>query len=121
MDKETLIRDWLINLEADCQDDATNDAFMAMAFVGPAPDPEKAWAYILEGVRRASSEKVLGLIGASALENFLGHHGEALIDRVELEANTDPRFRTAVLNLWRWEISDAVWQRIVRLQGESAQ
>jgi hypothetical protein len=119
MDREALIRDWLVNLESGCQDEVTNDAFMVMSFVEPAEDPEDAWANILEGVRRASSEKVLGLIGAGALENFLAHHGGAFIDRVERETKADPRFHTAVLNLWRWKISEPVWQRLQALQATS--
>jgi hypothetical protein len=116
MKREVLIRDWLINLESGCKDGATNDAFMEMAFVRPAPDPEEAWQLILEGVRRASSEKVLGLIGAGALENFLAHHGEAFIDKVEHEAQADPRFRTGVSNVWQWKIPQPVWSRIQKLQ-----
>ena len=88
-----------------------------MTFLDPAPDPEEAWACILEGIRRAPSEKVLGLIGAGALENFLGHHGDAFIDRVERQANADPRFLYVVGNVWKWEIPDPVWQRIQKLQA----
>ena len=118
MDRETIIRDWLINLESGCKDNVTHWAFMEMAFLDPAPDPEEAWACILEGVRRASSEKILGIIGASALENFLAHHGDAFIDRVEREAGVDARFRMVVAHVWRWRISEPVWQRIEKLQAE---
>ena len=118
MDSEALVTDWLLNLESGCEDEATNYAFMAMAFVEPSPDPEEAWARILTGVRRASSEKVLGLIGAQALENFLAHHGDAFIDRVEQQARSDPRFWVAVASVWEWDISPSVWSRIQRLQAE---
>ena len=115
MDREALIRDWLMFLESNS--DATQWANQEMTFVDPAPDPEEAWACILEGVRRAPSEGVLGLIGAGTLENFLGHHGDAFTDRVEREADADPRFRYVVWNVWKWEISEPVWQRIQKLQA----
>jgi hypothetical protein len=120
MDRESLVRDWLTNLESGCRDDATNPAFTAMAFVEPASDPEEAWSLILEGIRRASSEQVLGLIGAGALENFLEHHGSVFIARVEREA-ANQRFRTALSHVWRSNISDTVWRRIEKLQVGSTE
>jgi hypothetical protein len=116
MDDEALVRDWPSNLESGCREETTNPAFMTMAFVEPAADPEAAWALILEGIRRAPSEQVLGLIGAGALENFLGHHGEAFISRVE-QAAADPRFRAALTHVWRWKMPESIWRRVERARG----
>ena len=116
-DTDSLINAWLANLESGCKDEATNPAFIAMSIAMPASDPEQAWTIILEGIRRASSDKILGIIGASSIENFLGHHGEQFIDRVEEEAAANPRFRTSLAHMWKsGEISEPVWERVRRLQ-----
>src|SRR5450432_3052178 len=120
MDTETLLESWLTNLESGCSDEHTNDAFVQMAFLEPVSDPETAWLWILEGVRRARSDEVLGLIGASTLENFLSNHGSLFIDRVEHEAKTDPKFRMAVRHVWKYQMGDDVWDRVKALQGESS-
>ena len=116
-DTDSLVNAWLANLESGCKDGATNPAFIAMSIVKPASDPDQGWTLILEGIRRASSEKILGMIGASAIENFLSHHGKQFIDRVEHQAEADPRFRTALAHMWKFgEIDESVWERVRRLQ-----
>jgi hypothetical protein len=119
MDREGFIVSWLAGLESGHRDESTIAACMAMNFLEPAADPEAAWSLILEGVSRAKSNAVLGLIGAGTLENFLAHHGPAFIDRVEELARTDQRFLVAVTNVWQWKIEDAVWVRIEAIRAEA--
>jgi hypothetical protein len=44
----------------------------------------------------ASDEKSLAYAAAGPLEDLLHKHGDVVIDRVELHARTDPKFRLAL-------------------------
>jgi len=44
----------------------------------------------------ASDEKSLAYVAAGPLEDLLHKHGDVVIDRVELHARTDPKFRLAL-------------------------
>ena len=43
-----------------------------------------------------------------------------MIDRVESEAARDPRFRRVLSGVWKLEMSDAVWDRVRRIQATVA-
>lgn len=108
-----LMECWLASQSEDLETKQEND----WAFMEPAEEardnPEKAWEYILFAVRdtRFSSAN-LGVLAASALEDLLSYHGAAYIDRVEHEANTDPRFAWMLGGVWKFQMSDEVWNRV---------
>jgi len=64
--------------------------------------PEKAWPLVLAAVQRTSDPAVLNYVAAGILEDILCVHPQALVDRVEMLARTDPHFRQALANVWGW-------------------
>ncbi len=75
-------------------------------------EPEMAWTIILGLVAQAPTEEDLGDIAAGPLEDLLGLHGPEFIDRVELKAATDARFRVCLAGIGKSPIPDELWQRV---------
>src|SRR6266542_2067991 len=83
MDREALLHDWMANLESGCADSTTNEAFVTASFLTPPADQEWAWQLLLDGLRRAASEKAIGLhpggqtSDADAVRGVTNGRGEA--------------------------------------------
>lgn len=63
-------------------------------------DPEAAWSLTLEVIAAAGDDRVLAAIAAGPLENILCRSLEQFIDRTELEARRDPKFRRCLTGVW---------------------
>jgi hypothetical protein len=63
-------------------------------------DPERAWQLTLTLIAKASNPKSLSYIAAGPLEDLLKNHGSAVIDRVEIAARRDSKFRLALCDVW---------------------
>jgi hypothetical protein len=105
-------------LESGFADHATSYTLDRMGFYRPDPNPDEAWLMILEAVRRASADQVLGWIGAGPLESLLSEHGEDFIDRMEQQAANDERFHFAVSHCWQFGMTDNVWSRVHALKRD---
>src|SRR5262245_54660710 len=55
--------------------------------------PEEGWPLILHLVSLAQDDAALAFVAAGPLEDLLNHNCRHVIERVEREARTDPRFR----------------------------
>lgn len=75
-------------------------------------DPEKLWRVILDIYRRADAEPHLGVLAAGPLEDLLGLHGPAFIDRIESLAAEDPQFAHLLGGVWQFTMSDDIWTRV---------
>jgi hypothetical protein len=51
-------------------------------------------------IRRTTNEFVLACIAAVALEDILACHGEAFIERAEIQTHCDTDFREALCRVW---------------------
>lgn len=76
--------------------------------------PAKAWPVILDILRADPSDKILQNLAAGPLEDLLVRHGSSFIDDVEAEAGRDPMFRKLLGGVWKRDIVDDVWDRVVR-------
>jgi hypothetical protein len=88
------------------------DAAMRITGMTFGSKPEVQWDVILEAVRQASDDADLGHIAAGPIEGLLGWHGPTWIERVEAEARRDPKFARAVTGVWKYMMTDEVWERI---------
>lgn len=113
---EQLLHDWLRHLDDGADDSAAITAFADASFLSSVPDPASAWALILEGIRRARTDKARMAIGASSLENFLSHTGDAYLASLEAEASADQRVRIALAHVWQDRMAASVWQRVQSFQ-----
>ena len=62
--------------------------------------PDAAWDLILILVERAPHDDALGWVGAGPLEDLLCEHGPIFIERAEVIANGDERFRKCLSRVW---------------------
>ena len=74
--------------------------------------PERAFQFVLEVLRRDHSNKILQVLSAGPLEDILAKHGEQMIGRVESEARSNPLFAKLLGGVWQNEMSDPVWRRV---------
>ena len=79
--------------------------------------PEAAWPIVLALVEEADDDAMAPL-GAGPLENLLRRHGPEMIDRVEVRAATDQRFRFCLSHVWKGEMPDEIWARAVAARGD---
>lgn len=115
--RSDLIRAYLKDMAEDVDDDPTG-ASMAITSVTFMADLDEQWGLILELIAESSDqENVLGAIAAGPLEGFLGMFDQQAIDRVEAEADRDPKFRRVLSGVWKNEMSDLVWERVRTIQA----
>lgn len=72
----------------------------------------------LFAIEETEAQRVLGLVSAGPLEDLLGHHGEAFIDRIEVEAQRDRRVAWLLGGMYQFLMSDEVWGRTRQLAIE---
>jgi hypothetical protein len=75
-------------------------------------DPEKSWVSIVGAMKNPRCIPHLGDIAAGPLEDLLSHHGPAIIDRVEQEADHDPLFADLLKGTWQSLMSTEIWERV---------
>ncbi len=75
-------------------------------------DPEGLWKLILEIHRRDHSTHIRKILSAGPIEDLLSLYGERFIDRVELEAKSDPLFARVLGGVWRGDMTQDMWDRL---------
>jgi hypothetical protein len=79
--------------------------------------PDTCWA-LVHAIRAADgSDKILSNLAAGPVEDLLVYHGHRYIDDVERLSRTDPQFRKLLGGVWKNDIADDVWARILRIAG----
>ena len=109
LDRERIIREFIEYGEAENPDWGWASDRMYSILDGA---PEVAWEIIVELVDRAPSDGSLGFFAAGPLEELLSKDGPDFIDRVEVRAARNERFRRAVGMLRRLGMADDVWGRV---------
>ena len=51
-------------------------------------------------------------LSAGPLEDLLVYHGHEVIDRVESEARSNPKFASLLGGVWKNAMADDIWRRI---------
>lgn len=75
-------------------------------------EPELVWQLILEILRRNSSGKIQEVLSAGPLEDLLAEYGEAVIEKVEAEARSNPIFAKLLGGVWKSSMTDDIWARV---------
>ncbi len=81
--------------------------------------PETGIELILEILRRNPGTEIIEVLAAGPLEDLLAYHGEAIIDRVEVEARTNGAFASLLGGVWQNAMPDSVWERIMGVWDRS--
>jgi hypothetical protein len=111
LDRERLIREYIGYGEAPLATEDWGWASDRMYSLLEAL-PEFAWELIIEMIEHAPSDRSLGFIAASPLEDLLSKDGPSFISRVERLAVESPKFRRALGMLRRLGMREDIWQRV---------
>ena len=85
-------------------------------------EPEVGWSVILAILERIDAEpssRLFQVLAAGPLEDLLSHHGSALVDRVEAEAQRNPRFNLLLGGVWQNTMTEQVWSRVQACRSEA--
>jgi hypothetical protein len=63
-------------------------------------DPEECWLFVLAVVEATDDAFTLGNLAAGPLENLINWYGEAIIERIEQHARSDPKFQGVLCGVW---------------------
>lgn len=77
-------------------------------------DPEAAFLALLAIIRAIEDDETMYFFSAGPLEDFLGLHGGAFIDRIHAIAVRERRLRVFLGGVWEFPPKD-VWRRIEAL------
>ena len=83
--------------------------------------PARAWEAIMKVTEDPRAKTFLGLLAAGPLEDLLALHGDEYIDQVEAAAYENPTFARMLLGVAKFTMSDAIWERVQRIQRQLAQ
>ena len=110
MERRQLIEQFL-SLEGITRDeDPKNEAIFELDRLAHA-EPEVAWALILEILAREPSQRAIAALAAGPLEDLIDEHGPQFIERIELLARRDPKFRHLLGGVWESSTSQ-IWARV---------
>jgi hypothetical protein len=79
-------------------------------------DPETAWAFILKVLQENLTREQKALLAAGPLEDLLALHGATFIGRVEIEAIRNPQFSHLLGGVWRHEMPQKIWDRVLQVR-----
>jgi hypothetical protein len=82
-------------------------------------DPEQAWSVILQVLSLTDSPEILAQLAAGPLEDLLSKHGDIFIERVELLAKSDARFAFLLGGVWKFMMTDEIWERVGRVANRT--
>jgi hypothetical protein len=83
-----------------------------------ADAPETCWRLIDLAAKMELPIEQIAVFAAGPMEDFLGRHGGDFIDRLGGVARTQSGMRAFVACVWRGQMSDEVWGRILALRHE---
>lgn len=81
-------------------------------------EPESIWEAILLIIKKTSSQKVIGILAAGPLEDFIEEHGSQWIERIEIEARRNPHFRHLLGGVWQSNTPE-IWARVEKARVSS--
>ena len=101
-EKEILVKTWIEAQQADEKIEEYKSKFWAIETLIDLPydNPETTWDLILEIHERDDSKKIESILAAGPLEDLMTEHGPEFINRVELKARREPKFRRLLGGVW---------------------
>lgn len=82
----------------------------------PSLKPDTCWRMIELAAAMELTPYQAALIAAGPLEDLLGHHGAAFIDRVESAVRRDPGMRMIAGGVWRGSMPRPIWDRFIAMR-----
>ncbi|OYV07052.1 MAG: hypothetical protein CFE26_03020 [Verrucomicrobiales bacterium VVV1] len=118
--KEDLVIGWIALQKAPINSENHHEAFWSFTLMDALVEnfPEEALDVIKRILEHDDSPEVLGSTAAGPIEQLLVSHGSRMIDAIEEEARTNPRFQYALGGVWRSDALPEVWKRIEAVRKE---
>jgi hypothetical protein len=121
LQRAPLLLSWLAFQHAADRDSGSaeyNELFWAFQEVDELcrTSPNEAWEFILSAWKADQSKVIAEILSAGPLEDLLAKHGDTVIDRVEVMAKEDSTFAFLLGGVWRNEMTDAVWSRVLAVR-----
>jgi hypothetical protein len=118
-EKVALIAAWIAGQDAGLGSKGEKKHWWAIEAMMEIPfeDPELAWELIERIHAAAVTEEVKGSLAAGPLESLMGEHGARFIDRVEVKARREPKFRELLRPVWLSESGKTQWERFYKAAG----
>jgi hypothetical protein len=112
---EELVDGWVAHYEKgpQRQDDDFFWAFQCASELC-SDEAELGFEFVLKTLEKDLSQKALGALAAGPLEDVLAYHGPNVIERVEIESRTNPKFRHLLGGVWQNKMSAEIWRRVLR-------
>jgi len=96
----------------------------------PQEEPQLAWDAILLVLRTyreadfysdtpTEAQQVCGVLSAGPIEDLLSFHGGRFISQAEEEAALDRRIAWALGGVWKFQMTDEVWNRVQKVADRS--
>ena len=96
----SVVEDWIRYHSEDCK--ASDPPFSVCEYVDDlvTRDPEAGWLMILDLIAAAPDDRVLAAIAAGPLEDLAKRSPELFVDRIEIQARRDAKFRRCFTGVW---------------------
>lgn len=109
-----LVRDWIALQYTEEGSTEHDRLFRAHEVVWDLTEdePDDAWAFILTVLDADSSTTIKENLSAGPLEDLLAKHGLKVIERVEAEARSNPKFASLLGGVWKRDMPDDIWARV---------
>jgi hypothetical protein len=115
-DWDAFAQSWIAELRG-APTRSENDVGQSVVMMNFTARHEHQWQFILAAMEHASEEE-LGHIAAGPMEHLLGKHGEKYIEKVEQRAQDDPKFGQMLAAVWKYMMTDEVWERVEALKAK---
>ena len=80
--------------------------------------PEDCWRLIELAATMDLTAEQIAYFAAGPVEDILGRHGPLFIDRLEAAARSQPTIGMFIAGVWRGQMSDAIWGRVLDLRDK---
>ena len=107
-----LVQTWIV-YHTDTK--ANSELFWAWEQVNEAVQnsPEEGWPLILALVDSAPNDPILANVAAGPLEDLIVQHGEQFIERIEVMARQNAKFRKSLTGAWcEGDIPNEIYLRL---------
>jgi hypothetical protein len=75
-------------------------------------DGDDLLRFVLAVTSKNPPDTVLAVLAAGPLEELIAYSGNEFIDRIEVEARSNPKFRHLLGGVWRHGTPGPIWARI---------
>ncbi|HTS17084.1 MAG TPA: hypothetical protein VMP11_05880 [Verrucomicrobiae bacterium] len=80
--------------------------------------PETVWPAILKILEHELTPDQIADLAAGPMEDLLAQHGARFIERVEAEAQRNPRLNHLLGGVWKSSMTEEIWERVQKARKE---